>query len=87
MKLGTKAGQLKWEDAEQAAPPPPLPSLDLASTQPTALLDMWQHVVDGLTEQIALLDEDWTILVVNQSWAHVAELYGHFALVPGTDYL
>ena len=87
MKLGTKAGQLKWEDAEQAAPPPPLPSLDLASTQPAALLDMWQHVVDGLTEQIALLGEDWTILVVNKAWAHVAELYGHFALIPGTDYL
>jgi two-component system NarL family sensor kinase len=87
MKLGTKADQLKWEDAEQAAPPPPLQCLDFASTQPAALLDTWQHVVDGLTEQIALLDQDWTILVVNQSWANVAELYGHFALVPGTDYL
>ena len=28
-----------------------------------------------------------TVLVVNQSWAKVAELYGHFTLVPGTDYL
>ena len=61
--------------------------LNLAASQPGAFLDMWQHVVDGLTEQIALLDENWTILIVNRSWAKVAELYGHFALVPGTDYL
>ena len=69
------------------AAPMPLACFELAATRPAAFLDIWQHVVDGLTEQIALLDENWTILVVNQSWAKVAELYGHFTLVPGTDYL
>ena len=49
--------------------------------------DVWQHVIDGLTEQIALVDENWKILFVNQSWTKMAELYGHFALAPGTDYL
>ena len=69
------------------AGPQPTFFVDLAAGHPTALVEMWQHVVDGLTEQIALVDEDWTILVVNQSWAKVAELYGHTALIPGTDYL
>src|SRR5688572_19765548 len=72
------------ERFEAASPLPILTCPDLATTQPA---DMWQHVVDGLTEQIALLDEDWTILVVNESWAKVAELYGHFEVVPGTNYL
>ena len=65
----------------------PLTIIDLAVSEPSALTEMWQHLVDGLTEQIALLDEHWTILVVNRSWARVAELYGHFVLGPGTDYL
>ena len=79
--------QFDYGDHDQAVPPPRVARLDLAATRPAVVADMWQHVVDGLTEQIALLDEDWTILVVNQSWARVAELYGHFALVPGADYL
>jgi two-component system, NarL family, sensor kinase len=75
------------ECVKAASPPPILTCLDLATTQPVAFVDLWQHVVDRLTEQIALLDEDWTILAVNQAWSKVAELYGHFALIPGTDYL
>ena len=79
---------VEWGGHDDAPlPPPALVCLDLAASEPAAFADMWQHVVDGLTEQIALLDEDWTILVVNQSWAKVAELYGHFALAPGTNYL
>ena len=36
--------------------------------------DVWQHLIDGLTEQIALVDENWKILFVNQSWTKMAEL-------------
>jgi len=79
--------QFDYGDYAHTVPPSLVACLGLATTHPAVVADMWQHVVDGLTEQIALLDEDWTILVVNQSWARVAELYGHFALVPGTDYL
>nr|WP_283937291.1 sensor histidine kinase [Sphingomonas anseongensis] len=50
-------------------------------------IEVWQHLLDGLTEQIALLDEDCNILLVNRSWARTAELYGHFSLIPGTSYL
>ncbi|WP_410971736.1 hypothetical protein, partial [Salmonella sp. SAL4437] len=60
----------------EADPQPFLTLIDIAASQPAALADMWQHVVDGLTEQIGLLDENWKILVVNRSWAKVAELYG-----------
>ena len=77
---------LNRSERSEAGLPSFLERLDLA-IQPADFADMWQHVVDGLTEQIALLDEDWTILVVNRSWARVAELYGHSALIPGTDYL
>ncbi len=90
MKLDTgmtQSPQLDLGDRAEAAPPPLLAGLDLPAAEPAAFADMWQHVVDGLTEQIALLDEDWTILVVNQSWAKVAKLYGHSAFMPGRDYL
>ena len=85
MNLETDIAQrvLHSRDVARLDPLPFLSSLDIASGQPAALAEMWQHVVDGLNEQIALLDEEWTIFVVNQSWARTAELYGHFALVPG----
>src|SRR6187401_2934399 len=83
----TPSPQINGTDDTEAPVPPLLASLDPATNQPAAFAEMWQHVIDGLTEQIALLDEDWNILVVNRSWAKVVELYGHFALIPGTDYL
>ena len=86
MKLDVENTRSRQYDAARAVPAL-LASLDSGATQPAAFAEMWQQVVDGLTEQIALLDEDWNILAVNRSWAKHAELYGHFALVPGTDYL
>jgi len=68
-------------------PAPALTGIELVENESAELSETWQHVVDGLSEQIALVDENWTMLVVNQSWAKIAELYGHFALVPGTNYL
>ena len=59
----------------------------IATKEPSALIEMWQQVADGLTEQIALLDENWTILAVNRSWTKTSALYGDGAFVPGTSYL
>jgi signal transduction histidine kinase len=59
----------------------------LSTVQPLEFIEVWQSLVDGLPEQIALLDENWNILVVNDSWTKTAELYGLFALMPGTNYL
>lgn len=83
----TPSPRLDHGDRSQPAPRPLPAYLDLATTQPATFAKMWQYVVDGLTEQIALLDEDWKILMVNQSWAKVAGLYGHFAVMPGSNYL
>jgi len=52
-----------------------------------AFTEIWQHLVDGLPEEIALLDRNWAILITNRSWAKASELYGHFSLIPGTSYL
>jgi two-component system, NarL family, sensor kinase len=54
---------------------------------PVDFIEIWQSLVNGLPEQIALLDSDWNIVVVNESWTRTAELYGLFALMPGTNYL
>jgi signal transduction histidine kinase len=75
-----------WPEDSQV-PSPVLRLVELTAAVPADLANMWQHVLDGLTEQIALLDENWTILIVNQSWANVAKLYGDRLFVPGADYL
>jgi len=90
MRLDTGATPIRpldWTGEAEVAPPTFLRFANLDTAEPSAVADMWQHVVDGLTEQIALLDENWTILVVNRSWASIAELYGHSALVVGSNYL
>ena len=58
----------------------------MAPGDPSALVHMWQQVADGLTEQIALLDENWTILAINRAWTKTSALYGDDAFVPGTSY-
>ena len=57
-----------------------------ARSQP-AFVDVFQQLINGLPEQIALLDEHWTILAVNHAWTKTAALYGYSALRPGTNYL
>ncbi|QIK95971.1 sensor histidine kinase [Sphingomonas sp. HDW15A] len=51
-----------------------------------AFLDLFQRVVDGLPEQIALVDEKWHIIAVNEAWTAAAKVYG-YELAPGADYL
>jgi len=47
---------------------------------------VFQKLIDGLPEQIALLDSEWRILAINKAWAKTAALYGYSALKPGTSY-
>lgn len=49
-------------------------------------VDVFQQLINGLPEQIALLDEHWVILAVNEAWTKTAALYGYSALQPGTNY-
>ncbi|MFL5236623.1 MAG: histidine kinase [Rhizomicrobium sp.] len=57
-----------------------------ATSTPIALTAMFQELIDALPEQIALVDEDWTILAVNPAWTKTAALYGYETLRPGTNY-
>lgn len=50
-------------------------------------LALFQQVINGLAEQIALVDDQWKILAVNDAWVRTAALYGYSALKPGTNYL
>ena len=90
MRLDTGATPimpLDWAGETEVAPPTFLRFPNLAGVEPSAVAGIWQHLVDGLSEQIALVDENWTILVVNRSWAIIGELYGHSSLVAGANYL
>jgi signal transduction histidine kinase len=84
------------EEGEVAIVDPYLPFADpLAAIKATLqrsvadqpeFFDVFQQIINGLPEQIALLDENWNILAVNQAWTRTAALYGYFALCPGTNY-
>ena len=53
----------------------------------TGFVAVFQQIINGLPEQMALVDDQWTILVANPAWAKLASYYGYDALVPGTNYL
>ena len=58
----------------------------LATIGQPVFVDVFQQIINGLPEQIALLDESWHILAVNDAWTKTAALYGYFALCPGANY-
>jgi signal transduction histidine kinase len=49
--------------------------------------ETFQQIINGLPEQIALVDEDWIILAVNPAWTRTAALYDYDELTPGANYL
>lgn len=52
-----------------------------------AFAESFRQIIEGLTEQIALVDENWVILAINPAWTKTAALYGYEALEPGSNYL
>ena len=50
-------------------------------------LEKFQLLINALPEQIALVDDKWIILAVNEAWTSTAGLYGYDGLVPGCNYL
>lgn len=55
---------------------------------PPSVEELWgllQRIIDGLPEQIAVLDADWNILLINRPWNQVAQQHG-MALQPGDNY-
>jgi signal transduction histidine kinase len=49
-------------------------------------IDIFQKLIDGLPEQIALLDAKWNVLAVNGAWAETARINGFDELQPGSNY-
>lgn len=45
-----------------------------------------QHLIDDLPEQVALLDENCTIIAVNRAWSEAMQKYGYTGVSPGDDY-
>lgn len=73
---------------EQGGPSNNLAGLEsLLSAHPgISFPSVFQKLVDDLPEQIALLDEDWTILSVNRSWEKAVADVGFEELTPGSNY-
>ena len=59
---------------------------DEAQAQPS-FVEIFQLIIDSLSEQIALVDDQWTILAVNEAWTKTAAVYGYDQLSVGTNYL
>src|SRR5215218_4947220 len=76
---GSPVALRKTDAVGRLWPPPALPK--------PAFVEVFQQIINGLNEQIALVDKDWAILAVNPAWTRTAELYGYDALRPGTNYL
>jgi two-component system NarL family sensor kinase len=71
---------------ELASSAPSQPIVEPADGGP-ASVEMFQQIINGLPEQIALLDADWNILAVNVAWTKTAAQYGYGDLLPGANYL
>lgn len=93
MELGPEIPVVSEKPFEDS---PDLPFLDLppAGAFPNILLksepsfiETFQQIINGLPEQIALVDEKWTILAVNPAWTKTAAFYEYHELAPGADYL
>jgi len=52
----------------------------------TALEGTMQRLIDDLPEQIALLDENCTIMAANRAWKDIVEKYGYLDALPGGNY-
>src|SRR3954469_16267675 len=61
-------------------------STDRSTANPVGFIEMFQKLIDALPEQIALLDDQWTILALNPAWTKTASAYGYEALRAGSNY-
>lgn len=46
----------------------------------------FDDIVAGFAEQVAIVDEDWTIIAVNDAWKQMVRVAGYPELMPGTNY-
>ena len=48
--------------------------------------EVLNQLAEGFNEQVAIVDEHWTILAVNGAWRHMIHVAGYPELTPGTNY-
>ena len=68
-----------------AEAPPPNPAQPPLSNE-TSFAETLNELVEGFSEQVAVVDEDWTILAVNDAWRHMVRVSGYEELKPGINY-
>ena len=67
-------------------PPGVEATLAHSNSDPHEFIHGFQQLIDSLPEQIALVDEDWTIVAVNRAWTKTAAAYGFHSLGSGANY-
>jgi signal transduction histidine kinase len=67
--------------AEQAE----APATDSRASDPSLNRSM-AALVEGFSEQVAIVDERWTIIAVNEAWKRMIRLTGYPELTVGTNY-
>lgn len=82
-KARTATDRQVWPELPIEPDASPGPALHASDPFP---LDMLRQIIGGLSEQAALIDEDWTILAVNEAWAQTVTLNGLADFKPGADY-
>lgn len=65
---------------------PEFDSSALNAIPPAAIAETMQQLIDDLPEQIALLDEQCTILAANRAWTETVLEHGYFDGLPGGNY-
>ena len=48
--------------------------------------EILNRLAEGFSEQVAIVDEDWTILAVNDAWRQMISVAGYPELMPGINY-
>jgi signal transduction histidine kinase len=64
----------------------PVIELPEAAGGSAAIAQTLNELVRGFSEQVAIVDEDWTIVAVNDAWKQMIHVAGYPELTPGTNY-
>src|SRR6478672_5449713 len=77
----TLASELTRPTVRPDAPPPAGPG-----QEDRFFTKALNKLVQGFSEQVAIVDEDWTIVAVNEAWCQMIRVAGYHQLEPGTNY-
>src|SRR4051812_20657371 len=66
--------------------PKPIPRPDAGPVSEAIFAETIQELVSGFSEQVAVVDEDWTIIAANEAWQHMVDVSGYPELKPGFNY-